>query len=119
MKDDYDDDYSHFIEQYLACAISYNGIIKYGLLEKFLEKYKQTLEETLAQIDGFKILFRTNLKLITSTNHNVEIPPGLDSAKLNKIYEKSDFDWTDQKKFWKFKEWYMQNINEPYVENLV
>ncbi len=49
-----------------------------------------------------------------STNNNIEIPPTLDKEKLEDIYQRSDFDWTNQEKFYKFMEWYLKNIFEVY-----
>ncbi|MDO8517042.1 MAG: hypothetical protein Q7S33_02855 [Nanoarchaeota archaeon] len=106
------EDYGHFIDQYLFYANSDNTIVHEG----FLEKAGLTLEKCLKRINSNKFFFRTNLNLLMITNHNVNLPSGLD-LKLNEIYERADFDWGDYKEFKNFIGWYVENIHNPYFEN--
>ena len=105
-------EYGYFIQKPLRQAISHHNKIKEGTLSR----YGITLESCLGEINGLKIIFRANLKLIMSIPNNVKIPKELDKEKLNEIYEKSDFGWRNWERFLEFREWYLKNIYEPYIK---
>lgn len=56
-------------------------------------------------IESARYLFRDFLKQIINHEIKFELPSKVTMEKIIEVYDKSNFDWVDSKKFYEFKDW--------------
>ena len=74
-----------------------------------VENNDSLIESQRETIESAHYLFRDYLERMLRESANLCLPEEIMVDGLNKIYEKSDFDWLDSHKFRRFRDWYINN----------
>ncbi len=71
------------------------------------DKTRKKAEEA---IEKARIQFRGFLTIILENEKQLELPESFPLIKLRQIYEKSDFNWNDPRKYGGFRFWYVNYV---------
>ena len=83
------------------------------------EKEKEEIiKDKLELIQSCKQLFRDFLETVIDGRQPVPKSPLFTIERMKEAYEKSDFDWTDQKEITKFGRWLFDDKDEPTIGEL-